>query len=264
MYDKKYSLRILVSAVLITILLATIVGYIAFSSPSPGRNIYLDDIPSTATYTIYTDGTEYWAVRHDGKIPSGMSGIDDDAVIQYAIDNCTSAGGTVFVKTGSYSANIAAKNNLILVIERGATGITISIDSGATCWVVDYNAGRTRFYSAGTLVWDEDYAAGKIITTDIKFTGQFWFGDNNRTTFIAYPPCIGTSNVNNNGWISHTLGAIPTIVLLTGRNATYDTVAVVWSCVDRNSTHFQVGLYWTNSTAITAALTVDWYAEYKP
>ena len=42
------------------------VGQIFASSSVP--NVYLDQLPSTASYVISTDGTNVWATRYDGKI----------------------------------------------------------------------------------------------------------------------------------------------------------------------------------------------------
>jgi hypothetical protein len=68
------------------------------------------------------------------------------------------------------------KDKVRLVIEKGATGITVSVNAGATCWLEDYNGAVKYFYSSGSLVWKENLA-----------TGEFWWGSSNRTDTLAYP-----------------------------------------------------------------------------
>jgi len=74
----------------------------------------------------------------------------------------------------------------------------------------------------------------------------------------------GIASVANGGWISHGLVTTPTTITVTSLNSTYDGVPVLANVASYNATMFQVGLYWTNGTAITTALNVGWYAEYKP
>ena len=99
-------------------------------------NIYLDSLPSTATYTIETDGNgNYWATRYDGKI--AFSGTDAAAVIQWALDNLTS-GRTwmekVVVKgTFEVSTTISIPSYTVLDIQ----GIIKSAESPQTFNVIE-------------------------------------------------------------------------------------------------------------------------------
>jgi len=75
----------------------------------------------------------------------------------------------------------------------------------------------------------------------------------------------GSATISNGEWIVHGLAGTPTTVTLTPRAITYDGVTFNVAVVARNSTHFQVGAYWTNGTAISDdAIEVDWYAKYNP
>jgi hypothetical protein len=74
-------------------------------------NIYLDNLPSTASYVISTDGTYYYAVRYDGYLAfggpnnrGGVSGTDASAVIQ-AVLNALPNGGKILIKNGFYNLN---------------------------------------------------------------------------------------------------------------------------------------------------------------
>jgi hypothetical protein len=55
-------------SVILIVILSFSLGYVVAEAGFSAPNIYLDDLPSSATYTIKTDGIYYWAVRYDGKI----------------------------------------------------------------------------------------------------------------------------------------------------------------------------------------------------
>ena len=92
-----------VSVIVSLLLMSFLAGYI-FASPSfTAPDIYLDSLPSTASYVIDTDGTYIWAVRYDGKI--ACNGTDASTVIQAAIDALSTSGGKVIIKSGIYEIN---------------------------------------------------------------------------------------------------------------------------------------------------------------
>lgn len=115
------------------------------------------------TYIVEKDGATFKAFN-------GLTGAlakedaSDDTVIQYAIDQTTSNGGSIFVKSATYTASVTLKDNVTLALEQGATGITVSIDSGATCYLWDYNIGRIRYFVDGVAKTDFDLASGTITT----------------------------------------------------------------------------------------------------
>lgn len=63
--DRKFSLKTLVGSNLVTFVLVALLT-ITLVGGAAVINVYLDDLPATATYVIKTDGTNYWAVRYDG------------------------------------------------------------------------------------------------------------------------------------------------------------------------------------------------------
>jgi len=166
----------LVSLTLVSVIFLASIAYVVSNGGFSAPNIYLDDLPSTASYTVKTDDTYFWAVRYDGKIPTGMSGTNDDLVIQYAINNCTSSGGSVLVKSGSYSASVTLKDNVTLILDKGARGITVTIDSGADGTLVDYQNGIRKEWVAGVL----------YTFMDLR-TGELWWQGENRTDTLAFP-----------------------------------------------------------------------------
>jgi len=72
------------------------------------------------------------------------------------------------------------------------------------------------------------------------------------------------TGLSNGAYIAHGLADVPSVVVLTCLNATYDGVPVIvsWNQALTNSTHIAVNIYWTNGTAITdPVIAVSWYAE---
>jgi len=71
----------------------------------------------------------------------------------------------------------------------------------------------------------------------------------------------GATMVANGEWIMHYLFKTPVNVQITPKTATYDGVPVNVYWIASNSSHFQVGVYWVNGTAITDdAVNIYWQA----
>ena len=72
-----------------------------------------------------------------------------------------------------------------------------------------------------------------------------------------------TTIVKNEEWISHYLVNTPDSVRVTCMNSTYDGIPITVSWIGCDSTKWQVGVYWTNGTAITDdIIMIDWIAYY--
>lgn len=79
----KFGLKTIFSLILVAILLTSFASYMVFSNPvSP--NVYLDDLPATAYFTVKSDSTNYWTVRYDGYKAS--EGTTAHTIINNAID----------------------------------------------------------------------------------------------------------------------------------------------------------------------------------
>ena len=76
-------------AFLIVALVSSSMTYV-YAQSAASKNIYLDDLPASATYTIKTDGTNYWAVRYDGLIP--WSSTNASYVVNTAMDTLLALG----------------------------------------------------------------------------------------------------------------------------------------------------------------------------
>jgi hypothetical protein len=100
---------------LCTILISSLGGY-AYAQSGASPDIYLDDLPSQVTYTIKTDGTNYWAVRHDGYIAFESTNLT--LVQQQAATALIGTGGiiqlnnVVFNPLVSLSANVTVQQNV--------------------------------------------------------------------------------------------------------------------------------------------------------
>jgi len=130
-----------VSVIVSLLLMSFLAGYI-FASPSfTAPDIYLDSLPSTASYVIDTDGTYIWAIRYDGKI--AYNGTDASTVIQAAID-ASPAMGTVMLKgelgiTNTLTINAQTHYQLNLIFNQlniltDVDGIIIDRGGGNGLW----------------------------------------------------------------------------------------------------------------------------------
>lgn len=162
----------LLSIFLISVICAGVLSYtLGQSYIGSVSEVWVQSPFNEATYVFGKYNNTFYYARNSRTGQYEWLSINDDTVLQNSVDATNvDGGGSVYVKAGTYSLSVTVKDKVRLVIEKGATGITVSIGAGATCWVEDYNAGRTRFYSTGTLMWDENYASGKITTVYGNFT----------------------------------------------------------------------------------------------
>ena len=114
-------------------------------------------------------------------------------IIQDCLDNASVSGGSVYVAEGSYSASVILKTNTRLVIEKGATGITIaSVASNANCILDDFNGGVFKYYKNGALYTQFDYANGT----------QFWWQGENRTGALANTVSFSIIQISDTQFLS--------------------------------------------------------------
>ena len=128
--------------------------------PYSSLGIYMDALPSMANYIVEADGSGWF--RAISKIGQATSSTNDDDILQYAINQTTTAGGMVFVRAGAYSATVTVKNNVCFVLDYGVSGVTYSINAGATCTIVDYAGKVAKAYNAGTLESTFDFSTGSV------------------------------------------------------------------------------------------------------
>jgi len=112
---RKFSLKTVLAVICITMFATSFLSYVLSSNGvGAGRDLYFDDLPSTASYVIDTDGTYIWATRYDGYVAygdsanrGGVDGTNASAVINAALDNLTSGRDweeKVYVK-GDFTIN---------------------------------------------------------------------------------------------------------------------------------------------------------------
>ena len=179
----QFALVLLVAAVLLG---SNFVTYYVWSNGSSEIAIEQYSFEVDASYVIAEhSGTFY---RRDGSTGEITSGSDDDTLIQYAINQSEADGGSVYVKAGSYSASVTLRDNVTLTLAKGVSGVTVSIDSGADCTLIDEEQGYRKEYVAGSLYSLMDWR-----------TGEFWYAGENRTDLIAHPTSEATFIVETDG-----------------------------------------------------------------
>jgi hypothetical protein len=95
--DRKFSLKTVSVITLLASLLVFATTYYVFSPAT--INVYLDDHPASATFTIKTDGTYYWAVRFDGY--KAYETTNFGSTVNSAIDAYN--GGLIYIASGTYT-----------------------------------------------------------------------------------------------------------------------------------------------------------------
>lgn len=150
-------------------------------------------------------------------------------------------------------------------IEDGATrnmifGGTIQSATGAWSYVDNSTAGASpgdENSLSGVTVYKEWY----IANSNTRFDRCYLWNTNSGSAKATFNTASRT--VADDEWVPHYVSATPTYVVFQVVTATYDSVPVVVHCATSNSTHFQVTVYWTNGTAITAdAISIIWIAEH--
>lgn len=92
-------------------------------------------------------------------------------VIDDALRNASIAGGSVYISEGAYSASVTLKDNTRLIIDKGASGITVNgVDASANCILDDFNDGIFQYYKNGLIYCSFDYAHGNLMTQSANLT----------------------------------------------------------------------------------------------
>ena len=122
--------------------------------------------------------------------------------IQWGIDNCTTYGGSVYVKaptyTGTYNAAVTLKNRVTLVLEQGSAGITVTIDTGATATLLDYQNYDFKHWDSGVLVtFIEDRSQNEPYSYTVFRQGSFYYAKNGTTGGIDEQSTNASQIINN-------------------------------------------------------------------
>jgi len=138
----------------------------------------------TVDYVVWVSGGTFYS--KNGQTGAVTSSADSDALIQSAVDAVSSAGGgSVHVKSGSYSATTTLKDGVTLTLDRGVSGVSVSIDAGATATLIDLENSVTKVWSSGTLIYHID--SGNLLTSQSLNSTEYWVGSDNRTDVLANP-----------------------------------------------------------------------------
>lgn len=134
-------------------------------------DIYLDDLPIAAEYTIKTDATNYWAVRYDGK--QFYDGTNAVTTIESTLSAC-SDGDTIAFGSGTFpiTSQIDDQGKDYITIQGSGWGTNLVVPDQATHgWRIEDQTGWTfkNFKMTGTRCDDQGSS---------KFErAHFWFND---------------------------------------------------------------------------------------
>jgi len=155
------------------------------------------------------------------------SGMNSTLALQCAVDDCASSGGSVFVRQGVYSAVVVLKNYTRLILEKGATGLIVTADSGATCMFEDHNSGVTEYYVSGLLVATVDHAAGLVDTPYVN-AAEYWGGSRNGADAKANPEQTASYIIYTNGTTTYAVNGATGRIDYSGADASRVIMNVAW------------------------------------
>lgn len=146
---------------------------------------------SEVSYMVWQYNSTFYAVRNMSTLMGEYFGNSDDEAIQYAVNETSTPGGTVYVKsptyTGTYNAAVTLKDNVTLILEEGAAGIAVTIDSGATATLLDYHNYDFLHWDSGVLTEKkEDRSMAETASYVILREGSFYFAKNGTTGALDY------------------------------------------------------------------------------
>jgi len=196
---------------------------------------------SEDSYIFWQYNSTFYGCRNMSTLLVEAFSDNDTDILQYAINETTTWGGTVTVKaatyTGTYAAIVTLKDNVTLILQKGALNITVTIDSGADATLIDEENGYRQEWVAGSVYSLLDYR-----------TGEFWYGGSNRTDLVANPTSTATIIVETDGtdtWMTN---------CSTGqRDAISTNVTQIWdwtigNCSDGDSIFIKTGSYTINNS----------------
>lgn len=135
-------------------------------------NVYLDDLPATATYTIKTDGTNYWAVRYDGYKAW------DSTNASYTVNSVIATGVTISFASGRFIfTSPIALNKDFVTLEGGGVNNTVLTAGANGLTIIDCQQRNNKGLVIRNLAFDGNNATytGGI---GINFTGYYSIVEN--------------------------------------------------------------------------------------
>jgi hypothetical protein len=209
---------------------------------------------SEASYVVWQYNSTYYACRNMSTNIVNYFGTSDDAAIQWGVDRCTLHGGSVYVKaptyTGTYSASVTLKDNVTLILDKGARGITVTIDSGADSTLVDYENGYRKEWVAGVLYTFMDLRTGKL-----------WWQGQNRTDTLAFPEQTASYIVFVDGGVYKAKNGSTGQIDYSSTNATY---ILHTACVNGKSVYVKYGIYQLGIYGLVLPTSTEIIGENNP
>jgi len=99
---------------------------------------------------------------------------------------------------GTYNAAVTLKDKVRLVLENGAAGITVTIDSGATASLEDFHNFDFKRWDSGVLVgFQEDRSEADTASYAVFKEGSFYFAVNQTAGSVDYSGTNCTTVINS-------------------------------------------------------------------
>jgi hypothetical protein len=151
--NKKFGWKHLIASNLVTFVLMSVLT-VSLVVGAATINVYLDDLPSQATYTIKTDGTNIWSVRFDGYKASEST--DARTVINAAITSASAVNGSVYFTKGLYTISGGYLSGASYVTLDGTWGAHIKSASGSGVPLLQFSS--CSYFTVKNLQFDGNRA----------------------------------------------------------------------------------------------------------
>lgn len=137
---KQISTKIFLATILGLIIVCSSILYVIAQTPTTTIWLSSGVYPSDGSYTIWVEGSNYFAKNEYGEIPSGFSGTNASALTLSCVNSLTS-GGKIFFKAGTYDFDSQVAVPYPIIFEgEGTTQTQIRLTSASIyCFAVTAN-----------------------------------------------------------------------------------------------------------------------------
>jgi len=221
------------------ILVAFVSSFATYAcSQSLNHESYLNELPASATYTIKTDGINYWAVRYDRKV--FFTSINAASVFQNVNDDLPS-GGEIHVQKGRYvlSSRFNVSDNIkvsgegfgtILCAANGLEEPVVYVSSDRVMlsdFQIDGNsAGQTEADTYGIEIYQaQNFAVKNVLANDTGADGIFVSNSHNGTLSD-----LQMVNTGNHAVLIGYSSSYITLEGLVSNNPKTEHLCIEWTC----------------------------------
>jgi len=159
---------------------------VVYANPGPSSSMYGEAgiYPGAPSYTVWREGSTYYAKDANGEIPSWGETSNFTVIFENVVDNLPVGGGRITLRTANYTGTMIIDRSNVIVEGEGAYGnVPLGSDPGkAPDWlsgtvIRPTSSGDDGIYISGENrtgiqirnlgIWFSEASTGSGITTDM-------------------------------------------------------------------------------------------------